>query len=51
MFTDGYTLQSLEETEAFINANKHLPCIPSAAEIESQGFGLANMQMQMMEKL
>ena len=51
VFADGYKLKSLEETEAFIKANKHLPNIPAAAEIEKNGLELGDMQKRMMEKI
>lgn len=51
VFAEGYKLSSLEETEAFIKANKHLPNIPAAAVIEKDGFALGDMQKRMMEKI
>jgi hypothetical protein len=51
VFAEGYKLKSLEVTEAFIKANKHLPNIPSAAEIEKNGLELGDMQKRMMEKI
>jgi len=51
VFADDYKLKSLEETEAFIKANKHLPNIPAAALIEKEGFALGDMQKRMMEKI
>jgi len=51
VFADNYKLKSLEETEAFIKANKHLPNIPAAAEIEKNGLELGDMQKRMMEKI
>ena len=37
VFDEEYNLMSLEETKYFIEANKHLPNVPSAKEIETQG--------------
>ena len=51
VFAEDYKLKSLEETEAFIKANKHLPNIPAAAVIEKDGFALGDMQKRMMEKI
>ncbi|WP_298150051.1 hypothetical protein [Flavobacterium sp.] len=51
VFNDDYKLQSLKELEAFIKANKHLPNIPSAAELAKDGLDLANMQAKQMEKI
>jgi len=51
VFADDYKLKSLEETEAFIKTNKHLPNIPAAAAIEKNGLELGDMQKRMMEKV
>jgi len=37
VFEDNYDLMSLEEVEAYVKENKHLPEIPSASEIEAEG--------------
>ncbi len=39
VFRQHYALQPLPELEAFIKANKHLPGIPSAANVEKNGIG------------
>lgn len=52
VFADHYALRSLDEVEAFIAANKHLPGIPSAAAIEAQaGFELGEIQRLQLEKI
>ncbi|OYU81559.1 MAG: hypothetical protein CFE23_03575 [Flavobacterium sp. BFFFF1] len=51
VFNDDYKLQSLKDLEAFIKANKHLPNIPSAAELAKDGLDLAEMQAKQMEKI
>ncbi len=51
VFEDKYELLPLSEVEAFIKANKHLPNIPSGAEIEKEGLDLAAMQSRQMEKI
>jgi hypothetical protein len=51
VFDPSYKLRSLEETEAFIKANQHLPNIPAAAAIEKNGLELGDMQKRMMEKI
>jgi len=51
VFADDYKLKSLEETEAFIKANKHLPNMPAAAAIEKNGLELGDMQKRLMEKV
>ena len=51
VFEDDYDLRSLEETEAFIKENKHLPEIPSAKEIEANGVELGEMNMLLLKKI
>lgn len=50
VFNDDYKLKPLEEVESFINENNHLPEIPAAAAIESNGADLGNLvRLQMMK--
>jgi hypothetical protein len=51
VFQDGYELMSLEELEKNIIEQKHLPGLPSAAEVESNGFELADMQKRVLQKV
>jgi hypothetical protein len=51
VFAPGYQLKSLEETEAFIKQNRHLPNIPAASVVEKEGFDLADMQKRLIEKV
>jgi hypothetical protein len=51
VFGDNYKLMSLEELEAKIKANKHLPGIPSAKEVNENGIMVAEMQTKTMEKV
>ncbi len=51
VFEDEYNLMSLEEVEAFIEMNNHLPNIPSQEEIENDGISLGEMQRLHMEKI
>ncbi|HMZ88892.1 MAG TPA: hypothetical protein PKK72_10500 [Chitinophagales bacterium] len=51
VFADDYKLSSLSEVENFINENNRLPGIPSAAEVESEGLNVGQMQKLMMEKI
>ena len=48
---DRYKLPSLYELEKQIKLNKHLPGIPSAKEVEANGFEVGEMQANMMEKI
>ena len=51
VFEEDYPLRSLEDTEAYIKAHKHLPEIPSAKEMEAQGIDLAQMNMLLLKKI
>ncbi len=51
VFQKDYQLKPLEEVEEFIKENKHLPNIPSAAEIEKNGLKVGDVQKRMMEKI
>ena len=51
VFADNYNLQPLEEVEAFIKNNKHLPGIESADELVKNGLDLADMQAKQMQKI
>lgn len=51
VFDEKYKLQPLDEVEKFIQKNKHLPNIPSAAEIEKNGLHVGDTQKRMMEKI
>ncbi|PXX95171.1 hypothetical protein DF185_22595 [Marinifilum breve] len=51
VFEEDYSIQSLEEVEQFIQNNKHLPNMPSAKEVESEGIGLAKMNKLLLQKI
>jgi hypothetical protein len=51
VFEDGYRLKPLTDVKAFIAANKHLPNIPPASEIEKHGLQLGDMSKRLMEKV
>ena len=51
VFKEDYKLLSLPETETFIIANKHLPGVPSAKEIQENGLALGDLQAKMMAKI
>ncbi len=51
VFADGYRLLSLEEIDRSIKENKHLPGIPSAEEIRTDGVRVAGMQVKLLEKI
>ena len=51
VFSSKYHLRSLEETESYINENSHLPNMPSAAEVEENGYDLGTMNAKLLEKI
>jgi hypothetical protein len=51
VFEDNYQLKDLAEVEAFILTNKHLPEVPSAAEMEETGVNLAEMNKLLLMKV
>lgn len=51
VFASNYRLNRLPEIERFIQANHHLPGIPSAAEVEQGGIGLGEMQSKLLMKI
>ncbi len=51
VFSKYYQLPSLESIAAYIKANKHLPGIPSAAEVEKNGIDLGVNQARLLEKI
>ena len=51
VFSADHKLMPLEDLEASINANKHLPGIPSAIEVKNNGIMLGEMQTKQMEKI
>lgn len=51
VFASDYRLMPLQEVAAYIEANKHLPNIPSAAEVEEDGLSIGDMQVRQMEKI
>lgn len=51
VFEPDYDLPTLAEVEAYVNQHKHLPEIPSAAEIKRDGLDLAAMNLQLLKKV
>ncbi|MEO9853222.1 MAG: hypothetical protein ABJH72_01570 [Reichenbachiella sp.] len=51
VFEEDYELRTLQETKAYIEANKHLPEIPSAAEIGKDGMDLGDMNLRLLKKI
>ena len=51
VFRPGYRLRPLSEVNAFIQANHHLPDIPSEAEVKAQGVSVVEMQSKLLAKV
>ena len=51
VFAPSYELMPLSEVENFISQNQHLPNVPSAKEVEENGFVLEQMDAKLMEKI
>jgi hypothetical protein len=51
VFEKDYRLQSLKEVEKYINQNKHLPEIPSAKEMESNGMNMKELNLSLLKKV
>ena len=51
VFEDDYALPSLSEVERHIALNKHLPGIPSAAEVEAEGVALGDISSKLLQKI
>lgn len=51
VFEDNYNLKPLSEVESFIEANGHLPNVPSAKEVEVEGISVGEMAKIQQEKI
>lgn len=51
VFAEDYDLKSLSEVENYVNEHKHLPGVPSAAEMEAEGMSVAKMSNLLLEKV
>lgn len=51
VFEEDYELLSLPETKSYIRHHKHLPDIPSAVELETNGISLGEMNMLLLKKI
>jgi hypothetical protein len=51
VFDESYELKPLEEVETFISKNKHLPDVPSAAQVNKDGIDLAQMDATLLQKI
>jgi len=51
VFEEDYNLKSLEELENYISHNKHLPNIPTEAEVKENGINLGEMNAKLLQKI
>jgi hypothetical protein len=51
VFAKDYNLKPLSEVEAFIAKNNHLPNVPSAAQVKSEGINVVEMATIQQEKI
>jgi hypothetical protein len=51
VFDKEYNLLSLKEVEQHINEKGHLPNVPSAKEVEKNGFSVGEMNKKLLEKV
>ena len=51
VFDENYNLRSLSEVESFVKENKHLPGVPSAAEMAEKGMSMSQMSNLLLEKV
>jgi hypothetical protein len=51
VFDADYSLTSLEDLKAYLAKNRHLPEIPSAAQMEKEGINLSDMNMKLLKKV
>ena len=51
VFDKNYKLRPLAEVESFINANQHLPEVPSAVQMQTEGVGVSEMQTKLLQKV
>ena len=51
VFEENYQLNTIEEVEAFVKQNKHLPNIPSATEVTKEGIDVAKMDASLLRQI
>ncbi|MBI3006169.1 MAG: hypothetical protein HYY49_12245 [Ignavibacteriales bacterium] len=51
VFDESYKLMPLPDVENFIKTNKHLPNIPSAGKVETNGLNVGEMQSKLLQKV
>jgi hypothetical protein len=51
VFENNYPLRSIKELEQYIQQQKHLPGVPSAAEVKKEGIDLGDNQAVLLKKI
>lgn len=51
VFDESYSLMPLPELARYIREQKHLPNVPSAADVKAKGLNMSQMQMRLLEKV
>jgi hypothetical protein len=51
LLKDDYKLMNLSELEQFLRAHHHLPDLPSAEELDSEGLELKKMNLLLLQKI
>jgi len=51
VFTSDYELRTLNQVEDFIKVNKHLPGVPAAKDVETNGLDLGSMDANLLKKV
>jgi hypothetical protein len=51
VFAPNYKLRPLSEVESYIKENKHLPEIPSEAEVKEEGISVSEMNAKLLQKI
>ncbi|MCG8699797.1 MAG: hypothetical protein MI922_17215 [Bacteroidales bacterium] len=51
VFADDYKLRSLNEVESYINEHSHLPEVPSAEEVATNGMNITEMNNALLKKV
>jgi hypothetical protein len=51
VFDPGYKLMPIDKLADFVRTEKHLPNVPSATNVKSQGLNVSQFQMRLLEKV
>lgn len=51
VFSADYSLKKIDEVERFVNANKHLPDVPSANDVKEKGYSQHEINKILLQKI